>query len=746
MEKVFIALLTVLFTFGTLTAQGLHIKRAKGTIAIDGVMDETDWIQAEVATNFMQFFPSDSVTARAQTEVRMTYDDNNLYIIAKMYNLGPRKYVTPSLRRDFRGEANDVFSAVIDTYSDRNNAFLFGVNPFGVQREGLIANGGSVASADTFSTSWDNIWHSEAKIYDDYWITEMAIPFKTLRYKENLDTWYINFYRFDSAYAEQSTWTPIPRNQFIINLAFTQKLLWDAPLKKTKGNISLIPYSIFRNSKNFETDTPTINDLDLGLDAKIGLGPAMTLDVTVNPDFSQVEVDQQVTNLDRFEIFFPERRQFFLENADLFANFGIEGTRPFFSRRIGVARDESTGQNVQNRIYGGLRLNGKLNQNLRLGILNAQLEENKDIQLASTNYLVAALQQKILSRSYIGMTFINKQAFTDAIGGDFTFSPSSYNRTLGLDVNLASNDNTWNGKYFYHRSFDETNTEAKYATGGFLNHSSYRWEANLTVQSIGEGYDPEVGFVRRRDIFQATPSVWYNFYPKKGGTQRHGPGVSADLIRNNTSFDALDHNLALNYRGNLKSTAFWDFSVVRQYTRLLRPFDPSGLGNTPLPADTQYNYNFVKANYFSNAGRKFSYNLSTQLGEYFNGNLYNLSGTLTYRYQPLGFASLNFAYNHVRLPEPLKNADLLLIGSRLDFTFTKNIFWTTFVQFNSQIENLNLNSRLQWRFKPVSDIFLVYTDNYFAESQTASGSLTFPSIQFPRQRAIVLKLNYWLNL
>ncbi|WP_190809854.1 DUF5916 domain-containing protein [Flagellimonas sp. S3867] len=746
-QHVIILASAVLFSYSFCQAQeALNIKKASGKIAVDAIMDEADWKIADVAQNFWQYFPSDSVHAQADTEVRLIYDQNYLYVLAKMYNLGERSYVTPSLRRDFRGEANDVFSIVLDTYADKNNAFLFGVNPFGVQREGLIANGGSLASPSTFSTGWDNVWYSEAKIYDGFWMVEMAIPLKTLRYKKGSPAWNINFYRFDSEYAEQSTWTRIPRNQFIINLAFTKELIWDQPLNQSKKNISLIPYGIYRNSKDFEQDTPTSNEFDFGLDTKIGLGPAMTLDLTVNPDFSQVEVDQQVTNLDRFEIFFPERRQFFLENADLFANFGIDGTRPFFSRRIGVSVDTSTGQNLQNRIYGGFRLNGKLNKNLRIGLLDTQLEENKTIQLPSTNYFVAAMQQRFLSRSNVGVFFINKQAFTDSVGGDFDLSPSQYNRALGLDVNLASNDNTWNSKFFYHQSFDPNNSTSEFATGGFINYNSYRWESNFTLQSIGSGYNPEVGFVRRRNIFQANPEVWLNIYPKKGSIQRHGPGISADWVGNNRNFNDLDWNYGFNYRTNFKNTAILNFSALRQYTYLLNPFDPSGLNTLPLAANSEYAFSYLTADFRSDARKKLSYNLSTRLGEYFNGNLYNIGGTFTYRYQPLGFASLNFMYNRIRLPDGFNDSDLLLIGTRFDFTFTKNFFLTTFVQLNSQIENLNINTRLQWRFKPVSDLFLVYTDNYFAESLSPRGGLLFPDIRIPRQRAIVLKLNYWLNL
>ena len=368
--------------------QGLHIKKALGKIVVDGEMNEPDWETAEVAGQFKQIFPFDSSYAKAQTEVRITYDDHFIYVYAIMHNLGPRKYVTPSLRRDFRGEANDSFSAVLDTYKDRTNAFLFGINPFGVQREGLISNGGT--DSEDLSLSWDNKWYSEAKIRDDDWVCEMAIPFKTIRFKDGLSSWHINFYRVDSKYTERSTWSPISRAYPILNLATLRELIWDQPLSHPGGNVSIIPYVAAKSQQDFENGEPAKNKPDFGGDAKIAVGPALNLDLTANPDFSQVEVDQQVTNLNRFEIFYPEKRQFFLENGDLFANFGYSNARPFFSRRIGVTRDPSTGQNIQNQIYGGARLSGKINNNWRMGAMTMQAAEDKSINLASTNYTVVA--------------------------------------------------------------------------------------------------------------------------------------------------------------------------------------------------------------------------------------------------------------------------------------------------------------------------------------------------------------------
>jgi hypothetical protein len=731
------------FFFGSIVAfsqPSITIRKAKAPIVLDGVLDEPDWQASEVATHFKQYFPYDTSLAHAQTEVRVTYDAQFIYIGAKMFNLGPREYVTPSLRRDFRGEANDGISVVFDTFKDRTNGFVFGVNPFGVQREGLIANGGGVGRED-FTLHWDNKWYSEARIYDGYWIAEFAIPFKTLRFKENLSSWYINFYRIDSHNAERSTWSPVPRNFDIINLSFNKELIWDEPLKNPGGNISVIPYLAGNTSRNFEKGTPASHELQLGGDAKIALGPALNLDLTVNPDFSQVEVDEQVTNLDRFEIFFPERRQFFLENADLFANFGLDGTRPFFSRRIGIARNQSTGQNVQNTIYGGARLSGKINNNTRVGLLTMQAGEDKEIGLPTTNYTVATLQQKVFTRSNISLMLVNKQAQQDSIHGSFTLRPSNYSRVAGLEYNLASPDNRWAGKFFYHRSFAEEKTDSAFAFGGFINYSTLFWNVNVLTRHVGAHYDPEVGFVRRRDIRQLAATVWRNFYPANGPVQSHGPGFDFDMIGNDT-YGFLDWDYNFMYRVRFKSTSLFSMRLRKEYTFLFNAFDPSGSGGQPLDSFTDYTNYLLIASFNSNARKPLFFEMSTRSGGYFNGTRINLTGTLTYRYQPWGFASLNFSYNRIRLPHPYNDANLWLIGPRIDFTFSRSVFWTTFVQYNSQINNLNINTRFQWRFKPVSDLFIVYTDNYFAES--LNGSLL--NLGHAKSRALVLKLTYWLNM
>jgi hypothetical protein len=737
MRKTILALF-ILFLGLSLFSQGIAIRRISTPIVIDGVLDDAAWAFADSAFNFKQYFPFDTSLAVAQSVARILYDDEYIYVSGVMSNpKGAREYITPSLRRDFRGEANDSFSVIFDAFQDNTNGILFGMNPFGVRREGLIANGGSGQGA--LSLDWDNKWFGEAKQYDGYWVAEMAIPFKTLRFNADQSQWNINFYRVDSEYTERSTWSPIPRNFSIVNLATMRELNWDEPTQNTGKNISFIPYVAAGTTANYLDDSQSNSSVNAGFDLKYAVTSGLNLDLTVNPDFSQVEVDQQVTNLDRFEIFFPERRQFFLENADLFGNYGNRGTRPFFSRRIGVARDENTGQNVQNAIPVGARLSGKLNDDLRLGFLSMQAGSDESIGLPSYNYSMLTLQQKVFARSNVSFLMVNKQTFENESSYD-AGNYNEWNRTVGVDYNLASEDNIWNGKVFYHQSLDEIQPEDAYSSGFELSYGVPKFTSNIFAQTVGENYNPEVGFVRRTDVRQASSTSRYSFFPVDSGIQRHGPGFDFDMV-GNSEFGLLDWDVNLLYDIFWKSSARFSLRLRKQYTYLFNGFDPSGSGGVRLPSDTDYTTYLLIASYQSDQRKKFFYNLSTRSGEYFNGTRVNLEGSFTYRYQPLGFTSIDFAYNKIRLPGPYSNANLILIGPRFDFTFSKKLFWTTFVQYNSQIDNLNINSRLQWRFAPVSDFFLVYTDNYLATDEGG-----FINIGQSKVRALVFKMTYWLNL
>lgn len=706
----------------------MFVGRANGPILIDGELNESDWTSSRPAKDFWSVFPTDTMLSPVQTEIYMVFDDQNLYIGAKCYSVG-QDYVITSLRRDYRAGGNDNITFLLDPFSDRTNAFVFGMNPYGVRREALISNGGQ--NREDFDESWDNKWRGASKIYDGYWVCELAIPFSTLRFKENVREWKFNSYRMDTQSNTRSSWHHIPQNQIIMSLAYMGSMEWEEAPKKAGGNFAIIPYVSGGLSKNYEEGTPGASNLSFGGDAKIGLTPSLNLDLTVNPDFSQVEVDQQVLNLERFEVFFPERRQFFLENADLFGSFGDETINPFFSRRIGSAKvidaaNQESG--VQNSILYGARLSGKLDKNWRSGLLNMQTLKDEEYDLPSYNYTVAALQRKVFSRSNIGLIFVNKQALSETERDDYY---QEFNRVMGLDYNLASSDNKWVGKAFLHRSFSEVQEDKALAHGVKMEHRQRPFTVTWAHQYVGEGYNAEVGFIRRQNYFRIMPEGQLYFYPQKGPFNSHGPGATVETLWT-PGFGRSDHNLGLFWEADLRNTSSIRFTLQNEYTYLFEAFDPSRTGADSLSAKVGYNYTSVNLNYRSDRRKKLAWDGEFTIGEFFNGNRYQVEGSLTYRYQPYGFITFDISYSRLNLP--MVQTDLLLLGPRIDLTFSKSIFLTTFLQYNSQVDNFNINTRFQWRFAPVSDFFLVYTDNYVANNFTI------------KNRALVAKLTYWLNL
>lgn len=706
----------------------MFVGRADSPVVIDGILDEKAWSKSRPANNFWTVFPTDTMRSSVKTEIYMVFDAEYLYIGAKCYSAG-QDYVITSLRRDYRAGGNDNITFLFDPFSDRTNAFVFGMNPYGVCREALISNGGQ--NSDDFDESWDNKWRGTSKIYDGYWVCELAIPFSTLRFKENVEEWKFNSYRMDTQSNTRSSWHRIPQNQTIMSLAYMGNMEWEEAPQNSGGSIALIPYVSGGHHKNYAERAPGDSDLSFGGDAKIGLTPSLNLDLTVNPDFSQVEVDQQVLNLERFEVFFPERRQFFLENADLFGSFGNETINPFFSRRIGSAKvidqgGKATG--IQNPILYGARLSGKLDKNWRTGLLNMQTAKEEEYDLPSYNYTVAAVQRKLFSRSNVGLIFVNKQALSDTERADFF---QEYNRVIGLDYNLASSDNQWVGKAFLHRSFSEQQDDKALAHGLKLEHRKRPFSVLWSHQYVGAGYDAQVGFIRRRNYFRILPEAQLYFYPSKGPLNSHGPGIEIETLWT-PGFGRSDHSLGLFWDADLRNTSSIRFTLQNEYTYLFEAFDPSRTDADPLEGGVGYNYSSLNLNYRSDRRRKLAWDGEFTVGEFFNGNRYQIEGALTYRYQPYGFITVDINYSRLNLPNV--QTDLLLIGPRIDLTFSKSVFFTTFLQYNSQVDNFNINTRFQWRFAPVSDFFLVYTDNYIANNFTI------------KNRALVAKLTYWLNI
>ncbi|MDP2059440.1 MAG: DUF5916 domain-containing protein, partial [Flavobacteriaceae bacterium] len=307
----FIALIFISTT--VFSQRQFTVKYISEKIELDGNLSEDIWNQAGTADDFWQFFPTDSVKSGQKTSIKFLYDDKNLYVAIQVFS-SDNNYVVPSLQRDFRAGGSDNISLVFDTFNDGTTAFLFGTNPYGVQREALISNGGADTSG--FSTAWDVKWKAETKQYDKYFISEIEIPLTSFKFKEGETKWRFNSYRFDTQNNETSSWANIPQNQSIFGLAYMGDMIFEKPLGKHKTPMAIIPSLTSFIARDYETNK-TSSDVKVSADAKISLGNSMNLDITLNPDFSQVENDNLVTNTTRFEISLPERRQFFTDNSDL---------------------------------------------------------------------------------------------------------------------------------------------------------------------------------------------------------------------------------------------------------------------------------------------------------------------------------------------------------------------------------------------------------------------------------------------
>lgn len=714
----------------------LIIRKAKGEIKLDGRLDEEDWHVADKADGFWQNFPVDTAESSWASEARLTFDDNFLYVAYKI-EAPKESYLVSSLRRDFDFGPNENISIYFDPFSDRTNGFTFGITPYGVQREGLVTE------RENVSEEWDNKWFSEVHNEGKYWTAELAIPFKTIRYSEDTREWNLQFIRNDLNNNERSTWTAVPIQFRASNLIYAGSLLWEDPPPPPGMNVSVIPYVAGNTNRDYQTEDSWSTGGNVGFDAKVGVTPSLNLDLTFNPDFSQVEVDRQVINLSRFELRFPERRQFFLENADLFSQGGFPRSRPFFSRRIGIASD-TAGNQIQIPIQYGARLSGKVDKNWRVGLLNMQTGKRENAVLPGAenpndgytmpgqNYTVAVLQRQLLKNSNMTAIFVNRQS-TGALDGDSTASTTSFNRVAGLDFNYANEDNSWEAETFYHMSFDEVKRKNSFAFGGFARYQTRRYSGSVFTENVGEGYNPEVGFVPRKGFSRISTRHGLTYYPSSSVIAQHGPSVNIGGTVD-PSFFLTDWETSANYGIQFLNTSSLEVSVEHIFQYLQFSFDPTNTGGERLPANTSYEWEVAGIEYSSDSRKDFVFGIEGNMGGYYNGTRLGISGEVNYFFRPFGSFAITANFNDIRLPEPYNSAQLYLIGPRLDLTLTDKIFFTTFIQYNNQADNVNINSRFQWRYAPASDLFIVYTDNYVANDFTT------------KNRGLVMKLSYWLNI
>jgi hypothetical protein len=711
----------------------LKIKKTTEAILLDGKLEEAVWKDAETAKDFWIKYPKVKPGANPKSEAKVTYNDKYIYVGIKCY--GKNDYIIPSLKRDQDYWNSDAIGIILDPFGESANGFMFGVSPLGVQMEGLLSSSGNDSNIDR---NWDNKWFSATQVYEDYWTVEMAIPFKTLRFDASKTEWGINFIRNNPKDSEFHTWTSIPQQFDGIDLNYLGTLAWDVSPQKVKRNISIIPYLTGGLNHDIANGKKMKGNINAGVEAKVSLTSSLNLDLTINPDFSQIEVDQQVTNLTRFSIFLPEKRTFFLENADIFSTFGIGPLRPFFSRKIGL---NSQGETVP--ILFGARLSGNLNAKTRIGILNMQTKGN-DSQVAQ-NYSAAAVHRRIGKRSLLKGIFTNRQSNE---GGDF--DKNDYGRNASIEMTTASNDGKWQAWGGYHHSFAPDVSDKNNFYGGGGGYFTNKVQFFTDTYKVNENYNAELGFINRLDNFyrdttirsgfiQNFTQLEYFIFPDNDevvNVHRFGWENFLVYFPDGT---LSERSIRLRYFMSMKNSSDLKFRVDNTKNNLLDELTFAGVDTVKAGIYNNYQFNIQ---YESDDRKLFNYEIFFKHGGFYEGTLTTYRFSVNYRRQPWGNINLGLEKNDIRFPN-YELIDLVDLTSRIEVNFSKKIFWTTFTQYNFQNNQFNINSRLQYRFSPMSDFFVVYTDNY--DVLNVPGARFLENVQ-AKNRALVFKLNYWFSL
>jgi hypothetical protein len=715
----------------------IHANKIINPISLDGVDLEPEWQGAKEIGDFWQKFPTADKKTTTKTTVKALFDDQNVYFLIEAYD-STNKYVAPSLKRDATIRESDGIAIVLDPVNKKSNGFSFSVTPNNVQTEYQFGGG-----SEDITLAWDNKWFSETKRYKNKYVVEIAIPFKTLRYDANNKSWGINFIRSDQKKNEFSTWTNIPVQFRGFDLGYTGILQLDGDLIPTRLNAAFIPYVTGRLTENKEKNIPTSAKANMGFDAKVAVSPSLNLDLTFNPDFSQVEVDQQVTNLTRFSIFFPERRTFFLENNDIFGEYGAPPFRPFFSRSIGL---DKNAQPIP--IVYGARLSGNLSEKTRIGFMNMQTKAKGDFP--GQNYTATSLIQRVGSRSSLKTYFLNRYA--TGLKEDEKIDPlDKFGRNLGTEFNYTDKTGIYQAWAGYHHSFKENikSNQSFYQIGGGI--FGEKVTSFIDFDNFGKNYYADMGFINRIETYaqqgpdydnfadttiraafkQVYNENTYTFRPKNSSLVQLVFGVSNYVVwfQNNTLSDRT-HTLSsrLGFR-NTTSIAL-EYNIQEDNLKYYFPLPE----NKPLEPGN-YKYSNLNIKYTSDSRKNYIFSGGFTVGKLYNGVLNQYSTSLTLRKQPVFNTVINVQYNDIKFPEAYGRTKLWLVGPKIELTFTNKLFWTNFLQFNTQANNFNINSRVQYRYSPMSDFFLVYSDNYFSDPLFKN-----------KNRAIVFKLNYWLNV
>jgi hypothetical protein len=700
----------------------LPATRASGPITLDGRLDELAWAAAPVAKNFIQNDPREGQAATYDTEVRMIYDDAALYIGVFARDDQPGEIIVNELRKDFNTGNGDSFQVVIDTFKDERNGYQFATNPAGAKWDAQMANEGRENNSN-----WDGVWDVSARIGEDGWYAEMRIPFRTLKFSPAAQqTWGVNFQRRLRRLNENSYWSPIQRihNLSRVSMAGTIEGLQGV---EPGNNFRIKPYALASSSRvaNGGND----GDFDAGFDVKYGVTSGLTWDFTVNTDFSQVEADEQQINLTRFSLFFPEKRDFFLENSGIF-QFGAGSARGggggggrqnpsqdmilFFSRQIGLSPDGSAIP-----ILGGTRLTGRAG-GFSIGALNIQ--QQREGESPSTNYTALRVRRDILSQSDIGVMLLNKEAngpqFNRVVGAD-----ANFRFFQKLDVNFAT------AKTFSPETEIAGEGEDWYTKSSF-NFDSNRLAVRGGYQTIGERFNNEMGFVPRRGVNNGELHVGARFRPNWSWTrswlrETYPHWQVENFARREGGLESryMDWHWPLTFH----NSSFVEIGVNPNVEVIRDSFPINSRRNIRIgPGRYEFNEYFVLAN--TNAAAPVSFNTRYSIGDFYNGYRRGYSVGTTVRANQHFNVSGNVQFNDIELPQGAFTTTL--ITGRVNYFLNTKVFLNALLQYNTDARQWSSNVRFNVIHRPLSDIFLVYNER--RDSRT--GDMI--------DRALVAKMTY----
>ena len=655
--------------------------RINEPIVIDGELSEPAWALAQVGRDFYQQEPDAGALTTEPSEIRFLYDDDALYFAGTFFDSDPRGPIVDELKRDFEGRNGDIVGVSLDTFGDYT-AYNFNVNAAGALRDTQSHEDGR-----QFNGNWDGVWTARTTRFEDKWIVEAMIPFKTMRFPEaDEQNWAMNVFRLIRRKNEFTYWSPQPRQFSNYKISYGGRLTGIRNVRSGR-NIQIKPFltGAFSNLR-----FPTVDrrwDGDGGIDAKVGIGTSLALDMTVHTDFSQVEADEQQINLTRFSLFFPEKREFFLENQGAFRIGDLTGRTliPFFSRRIGLS---AAGEPIP--IFGGARLTGRQGD-YTLGLLNIQTEGVDG--LPGDNFTTLRTARNF-GGSSVGGFYLGREAAGAA----------GHNRVAGGDVHLTFR-RTMDVNAFMMGS-TTTGGQSGAAGRAAFSLAERRYSVDVAYTNIAPEFRNDLGFIARGDIGLVFWDTAYYIRPSRPDSRWRQVSFGTRGERfDDSGHTALNSELISGYvRQGFSDSGALNTSVDSYHERLTRPFAVSGVS---IPVG-EYRFAQLKTGYSSNPSRRLAFSTDVTAGEFYSGTIRGFIGSVRWRLNANLAASTAFEANDVNLPQGAFDTQLARL--RIDYSFNTRMFLNTFVQYNSATSSWLTNIRYRFIYRPLSDFYLVYND------------------------------------